>query len=128
MDIGLHSVSIGVADLDRAVDFYRDALGLGLQFSAPEHSYARFDLGGMNFGVIVQDLSNTEGAAFVGRHTGFSLAVADLDAAVGALKARGVSFPMEPTRQPWGAYMAQISDPDGNLFYLEQIPPSAGGQ
>ena len=122
MDIGLHSINIGVTDLDRAVEFYRDVLGLELQFAEPAHSYARFDLGGANFGVIAHDISNPEAAAFTGRHTGVNLGVADLDAAVGALKARGASFTMEPVRQPWGAYMALLSDPDGNLFYIEQIP------
>ena len=119
MDLGIGSINIGVTDLDRAVGFYRDVLGLELQFSEPTHAYARFDLGGVNFGVISHDISNPEAAAFTGRHTGLNLEVADLDTAVGALKARGVSFAMEPTRQPWGAYMALLSDPDGNLFYLQ---------
>ena len=125
MDLGIGSVNIGVTDLDRAIGFYRDLLGLKLLFSEPAHSYARFDLGGVNFGVISHDISNPEAAAFTGRHTGLNLAVADLDAAVQALKGRGVSFTMEPPRQPWGAYMALLSDPDGNLFYLEAAP--AGG-
>jgi len=73
--------------------------------------------------VISHDLSNPEAAAFTGRHTGLNLAVAELDAAVSELKARGATFAMEPTRQPWGAHMALLSDPDGNLFYLE----AAGG-
>ena len=120
MDIGLHSIGIGVSDLDRAIGFYRDVLGLKLQFSEPAHAYARFDLGGVNFGVIGQDMSNPEAAAFTGRHTGVSLSVADLEGAVQTLKARGARFTMEPTRQPWGAYMALLSDPDGNIFYLEQ--------
>jgi predicted enzyme related to lactoylglutathione lyase len=28
---------------------------------------------------------------------------------------------MEPTRQPWGGYMALLEDPDGNRFYLDQV-------
>ncbi|HEX4096604.1 MAG TPA: VOC family protein [Caulobacteraceae bacterium] len=119
MQLGIGSINIGVTSLERAVGFYRDVLGLPLIFSEPAHDYARFRIGGVNFGVIAHDVSNPEAAAFTGRHTGLNLAVADLDAAVTELKARGAVFTMEPTRQPWGAYMAVLSDPDGNLFYLE---------
>ena len=119
MDVRIGSINIGVTDLDRAVGFYRDVLGLKLLFSEPSHRYARFDVGGVNFGVIAHDVSNPEAAAFAGRHTGLNLAVQDLDRAFQALKSKGADFAMEPTRQPWGAYMALLSDPDGNLFYLE---------
>jgi predicted enzyme related to lactoylglutathione lyase len=124
MGIGLGSINIGVTDLGRAIGFYRDVLGLELQFSEPAHAYARFQLGGVNFGVISHDISDPEAAAFTGRRTGLNLAVVDLDAAVAELKAKGVSFPMDPTRQPWGAYMALLADPDGNRFYLEETPAS----
>ncbi len=119
MDLSIGSINIGVTDLERAVSFYRDVLRLELLFSEPAHGYARFRIGGVNFGVIAHDTSNPEVAAFTGRHTGLNLAVADLDAAVAELKARGAVFAMEPTRQLWGAYMATLSDPDANLFYLE---------
>jgi predicted enzyme related to lactoylglutathione lyase len=119
MDLRVGSINIGVTDLDRAVGFYRDVLGLRLQFSEPKHNYARFDVGGVNFGVIAHDVSNPEAAAFTGRHTGLHLAVEDLGRTVEALKAKGASFTMEPTRQPWGANMAMLADPDGNVFCLE---------
>lgn len=118
MDLRLDSINIGVADLDRATAFYRDVLGLELLFSEPKHSYARFRLGGVNLGVAAHDLSDPEAAAFTGRHTGLTLQVGDLDAAVAEAKARGAAVPMEPERQPWGARMALIADPDNNLFYL----------
>jgi catechol 2,3-dioxygenase-like lactoylglutathione lyase family enzyme len=122
MDLRVGSINIGVTDLDRAVGFYRDVLGLKLMFSEPSHSYARFDLGGVHFGVIAHDVSTSEAAAFTGRHTGLNLAVEDLDQAYQALRAKGASFQQEPTRQPWGAYTAVLADPDGNLFYLEAAP------
>ena len=34
---------------------------------------------------------------------------------------RGVAFESPPTRQPWGGYMAIFENPDGNLFYLDQL-------
>ena len=42
------------------------------------------------------------------------------------VSAAGVSFEMPPSRQPWGGYMAMFKDPDGNLFYLDQVAGDAG--
>ena len=28
---------------------------------------------------------------------------------------------MEPAKQPWGAVMALFEDPDGNVFYLDEL-------
>ena len=28
---------------------------------------------------------------------------------------------MPPTQQPWGGFMAMFTDPDGNVFYLDQL-------
>mgnify|MGYP002034178777 CR=1 FL=1 len=35
--------------------------------------------------------------------------------------ARSVAFSMPPSRQPWGGFMALMDDPDGNVFYLDEI-------
>ena len=37
------------------------------------------------------------------------------------LGARGVRFTMPPQEQPWGGFMAMFTDPDGNIFYLDQL-------
>ena len=34
---------------------------------------------------------------------------------------KGVQFTMQPTKQPWGGFMAMFTDPDGNVFYLDQL-------
>jgi lactoylglutathione lyase len=107
-------ITIGVRDLDRAVAFYRDKLDFQLLFTSPEHRYARFDVGGFHLGVAAHEAETS-----CERHTGINITVDDVDEAYSELKAKGVPFPMAPTRQPWGEYMAVISDPDGNLFYLD---------
>jgi hypothetical protein len=28
---------------------------------------------------------------------------------------------MAPAKQPWGGFMGLFADPDGNLFYLDQV-------
>ncbi len=51
--------------------------------------------------------------------SGIGFVVEDVDAACAEMKAKGARFTMEPSRQPWGGYMAMFADPEGNLFYLD---------
>jgi predicted enzyme related to lactoylglutathione lyase len=57
----------------------------------------------------------------IGRHTGIGLAVSDLKAEHLRLAELGVKFSMEPTKQPWGGFMALVADPDENLLYLDEV-------
>jgi len=57
----------------------------------------------------------------VGRHTGIGWGVDNLDDSYQSLCAKGVTFSSPPEQQPWGGYMALMRDPDGNIFYLDQI-------
>ncbi len=114
-------VNVFVSDLAHATKFYRDKLGLHLQFSSEEHGYASFTAsasGGVRLGIA---LPGPDKAELVGRHTGIGLEVTDLEAEHTRLSRLGVQFPMPPTKQPWGGLMALISDPDGNIFYLDQV-------
>jgi predicted enzyme related to lactoylglutathione lyase len=116
-------VNIFVTDLEQAIAFYRDKLGLALQFSSQEHGYASFAAGPVRLGVV---LPGTDHASLVGRHTLVGLDVADLEAEHARLTGLGVHFTMPPTRQPWGGFMAMIADADGNIFYLDQVSPAHG--
>jgi predicted enzyme related to lactoylglutathione lyase len=60
-----------------------------------------------------------------GRQTGIGFGVRDLAKAHADLAARGVRFTMEPSEQPWGGFMAMFADPDGNVFYLDEMRPHA---
>jgi hypothetical protein len=57
---------------------------------------------------------------WVGRHTGLGLAVDDLQASFEELSAKGVEFPMPPTKQPWGGTIAMFQDSEGNVSFLDQ--------
>ncbi len=114
-------VNVFVRDLKRAVEFYRDTLGLPLQFQEERFGYAAFAPEGVRFGVARVDGSAAESQALLGRHTGIGWGVPDLNAAYEDLKAKGVLFTMVPTKQPWGGFMATFAGPDGNLFYLDQL-------
>ncbi|MDZ7639816.1 MAG: VOC family protein [Bryobacterales bacterium] len=116
-------VNVFVRDLNEATTFYRDKLGLQLQFSSAEHGYASFSAGGVRLGVT---LPGADQAQLVGRHTGVGFEVLDLEAEHARLSDLGVRFTMPPTMQPWGGFMAMISDVDGNVFYLDQVSAAHG--
>jgi len=114
-------VNVFTRDLARAVAFFRDTLGFPLEFEHAEFGYASFAPEGLRLGLARVDPKDPEQASVVGRHTGIGFGVPDLDAAHRDLAAKGVAFPMPPTRQAWGGYLATFADPDGNVFYLDEL-------
>ena len=111
-------VNIHVSDLERAMQFYRDVLCLPLAFADPEHGYASFSAGPISLGIA--EVSES-GVARPGVHTGIGFNTTDLEAEYARLKELGVVFTMLPSRQPWGGFMAMMADPDGNVFYLDEV-------
>jgi predicted enzyme related to lactoylglutathione lyase len=112
-----------VRDLARACDFYENTLGLTPQFQDAEHGYASFDAGPIRLGIGRVGDAQPE---LIGRHTGVGFDVDDLEAEHARLASAGVVFKMKPERQPWGGFMALMEDPDGNVFYLDQISAAHG--
>jgi len=108
-------VNIFVSDFDRALEFYRDQLGLTVTRADPDFGYASFNTAGAAFAFACTDQPE-----LLGRHTGIGWVVADVDQTHAALVEAGVTFDAAPAKQPWGGYMAILKDPDGNLFYLDQ--------
>jgi lactoylglutathione lyase len=117
----LHSVAVFVSDIERALAFYRDDLGLPV---TSQGSFgAEFLEGGTRLGV--HPAVHPDSKAMVGRHTGMTFHVSDLLAFCEHLHRRDVRFLNEPTQQAWGV-MAMIADPDGNVIALwEDRTPEA---
>ena len=114
----LHQVAQRATDLDRAVSFYQDVLGLVF--------IAKFDPPGLAF----FDLGNTRLLLEGGAHSSvLYFAVDDIDEAHRTLLARGVDFDQGPhlvyrdDSGQFGAagqeeWMAFFRDPDGNVLAL----------
>jgi catechol 2,3-dioxygenase-like lactoylglutathione lyase family enzyme len=117
----LWCVNVFVSDLQRSVGFFRDTLGLPFQFEDEAFGYAAFAPKGVRMGVARVEADAPESQRLIGRHTGIGFGVPDLDAAYRELAAKRVRFTMLPTKQPWGGSMASFADPDGNIFYLDQL-------
>jgi predicted enzyme related to lactoylglutathione lyase len=118
----LYSIAIFVTDIARAVEFYRDRLGLPL---GKQGSFgAEFFTQGTRIGV--HPAIHQGPGVLVGRHTGITLFVPGLLHYCGELHERGVRFVSEPTQQSWGI-MAMVADPDGNVLALweDQLPETA---
>jgi catechol 2,3-dioxygenase-like lactoylglutathione lyase family enzyme len=121
MDMKLELIAIPVSDVDRAKAFYVDQLGF-----VPEHDFQVSDE--MRFVQLTPPGSACSialGTGIVdtqpGSAAGLQLVVADADAAHDELGARGVEV-SDVEEFPWGRFVF-LSDPDGNRWALQQIPP-----
>jgi predicted enzyme related to lactoylglutathione lyase len=111
---GVDFVPFSTQDLDKAVQFYGETLGLRRSVYIPERQYAEFETGNVTFSVIV-------GEAMGIGHRVNALAVAlhvdDVAAARAALEQRGVKFTGD-ILDTGVCHMAFFADPDGNALML----------
>jgi methylmalonyl-CoA/ethylmalonyl-CoA epimerase len=120
---GVAQVAITVSDVPRAVAFYRDAVGLE-QLPIPAQPSLAF----LRAGDVRLMISQPEGGLRPGGGTVIYYKVADIQAAVAIMAARGVEFPggahliaRLPDREVW---LAEFRDPDGNALALMSEVPS----
>ncbi|MET1002690.1 MAG: VOC family protein [Acidimicrobiia bacterium] len=114
------AVRIAVHDLDAARSFYCNDLGLSERSSDP--GWMVLDAG---IDVIVERVEPGEvddDEIAVGRFTGVSFRVDDIDGVCATLVERGAHMVGMPQRQPWGGVLAHVADPDGNVVTLVQYP------
>jgi predicted enzyme related to lactoylglutathione lyase len=94
-----------VADMDRAVKFYRDVLGLPLQFQSP--GWSQFLTGETTLGLHPASQKNPAGSVELGFN------VSNLEKFHQEMTAKGVQFSMPPTKQDFGGVLAQFVDSEG---------------
>ncbi|MGB3482155.1 MAG: VOC family protein [Mycobacterium sp.] len=113
MEILASRVLFRPADYQRAVEFYRDSIGLAI---------AREYTGGTVFyaGQSLIELSG-HGGAGSGAAT-LWLQVRDVYATQDELRSRGVTVTREATREHWGLHEMHVEDPDGVTLIFVQIP------
>ena len=120
-------ITLGVADLDRSVRFYREGLGLPQMDSPP--SVAFFTLNGSWLGLygreaLAEDAGvSAEGAGF----PRFSLAhnvtsPAEVDSLLAQAVAAGATLVKPGQPVFWGGYSGYFSDPDGFLWEVAHNP------
>jgi|SRR5947207_4882655 len=112
----ISQIGVTVSDLENAVVFYRDTLGMKHLFNAPP-AMAFFAAGNVRLLLSCPEKPDSErfrGALY--------FKVADIQAARDELVARGVTFELEPHRlakmTDHELWMAFFRDPDRNLLAL----------
>jgi catechol 2,3-dioxygenase-like lactoylglutathione lyase family enzyme len=120
---GLHQIGqirIQVTDVDRAVAFYRDTLGMSFLYAFPGMAF--FDVDGVRLMLV-----EPEGREF-GGVSAIYYRVDDIGQAVKTLESRGVTFDDQPHvvhRDPtYDLWMAFLRDPDGNIVALMSEVPT----
>jgi methylmalonyl-CoA/ethylmalonyl-CoA epimerase len=109
-------VAITISDLDRAVAFYRDVLGLKHLFSAPP-GLAFFAAGSLRLMLSRPEKPDSEKFS-----SALYFKVAEIERAHDALASRGLTFEAAPHRvakmPDHELWMAFFRDPDRNLLAL----------
>ncbi|HEY7620864.1 MAG TPA: glyoxalase superfamily protein [Solirubrobacteraceae bacterium] len=120
MDMKLELVAVPVSDVDRAKDFYVQA-GFNADHDhrvSDEMRFVQLTPPGSACSIALgQGITD----AAPGSVKGLQLVVADADAARAELADRGIAV-SEVSDFPWGRFVF-FSDPDGNAWALQEIPP-----
>jgi catechol 2,3-dioxygenase-like lactoylglutathione lyase family enzyme len=136
MEARIDIITLAVADLERALDFYRDGLGLesrgviGTEFAGddvePAGAIALFEL---RNGLLLSLYPRTElakdakvpfGPPKSGEFSlGYAVASkAEVDAMLDQAQAAGATLTARPHDRPWGIYSGYFRDPDGHLWEI----------
>ena len=145
MKPSINVITLAVGDLDRALAFYRDGLGLqstgviGTEFAGDATNsagaVAMFQLGGELVLALYprQELAKDADIAFGPPKSGeFSIghavaSKADVDALLDQAAAAGATLTGHAHDRPWGIYSGYFQDPDGHLWEVMWNPEREGG-
>jgi predicted enzyme related to lactoylglutathione lyase len=121
MDWKLELVAVPVSDVDRAKAFYTEQAGFNADHDHSVSDDIRFvqltPRGSACSIALGKGISDME----PGSLRGLQLVVSDIDAARAELAERGVEVG-DVQEFPWGKFVF-FSDPDGNGWSVQQIPP-----
>jgi len=117
-------IFVNVKDLDRAIAFYRDMLGMTFLFQAPPNM-AFFDCGGIRLMLGVADRPDLQHPASV-----IYYKVEDIERVYETFNARGVEFIVKPhlvaPMPTYDLWLADFKDSEGNILALmSEVPREA---
>ena len=126
MGTRLDMVGIFVSDLHRMVSFYRDTLGLEIEWDG-QGSYAEFKHEGIRFSMFeraqLPGLLGQTPRYPTGVNGTFELAIdlptsADADRMFERVVQAGATSIYAPRDEPWGMRSSMIADPEDNLIEI----------
>jgi catechol 2,3-dioxygenase-like lactoylglutathione lyase family enzyme len=112
---GVDFVSIPTSDLERAVAFYGETLGLHRSAHRPDRNFAEFETGTVTLNVL--DPERMGIGSLRPNANPLALHVDDVAAARATLEGRGVTFAGD-VFDTGVCHMAFFADPDGNALML----------
>ncbi|MGO2051979.1 VOC family protein [Glutamicibacter sp. 287] len=132
-NISVQYVPVTVLDVDEALVFYRDALGLAVASDVAHGGFRWVSLAvsgqpGLNLVLSAPGAGRSaEDAAALGELIakgalgGLVLSVPDVDSLFESLSASGAEVLQEPVDQPWGPRDCAFRDPSGNMVRINQV-------
>lgn len=126
MGICFDMIGLFVNDLSKMVTFYRDVLGLEIDWDGEGH-YAEFKHEGIRFSMYerskLSDLLGVSPTYPSGLNGTFELSIdlpkiEDVDKEFKRIVEGGASPVYEPRDEPWGMRSSMITDPEGNLIEI----------
>jgi predicted enzyme related to lactoylglutathione lyase len=126
MTIALQYTNITVNDVDEALGFYRDALGLEVKNDVASGDYRWVTLGSV-LSEPHAGRSQADGDALQELMTKGVLPLLvfnsdDVDATFEKVRASGAEVLQEPMDQPWGPRDCAFRDPSGSMVRIAQAP------
>lgn len=122
---GANKIVVGVRDQERARRFWSETVGFTVTTDAPYGEGERWIEVTSPDGSVTLVLSlDPEGRMQTAKNPDTPNAnpffyTDDLDKTYAELSAKGVEFPAEPSRQPWGTW-SMFADSEGNRFALQE--------
>ncbi len=108
---------IRVSNIDRALKFYNEILGLPIALDARVFNHAEV---GPREPLAKIGLYATRKQYKRKKRTGIILDTNDIYALYETLKEKGVKFTLKPTKMPWGGLVADFLDLDNNELEVVQ--------
>jgi uncharacterized glyoxalase superfamily protein PhnB len=123
-------VTLGVADLNRAVAFYEKVIGWEIFARLPHIVF--FELSGFLFAVsphadLAKDMNTSADDSGRSAYQGFALShfvrsKEEVDELFSRLKDNGATIKKEPEGTSWGGYYFYFADPDGHCWCIMFTP------
>jgi catechol 2,3-dioxygenase-like lactoylglutathione lyase family enzyme len=125
MEQRISLITLGVADLRRAMDFYA---GMGWDGSSPDGDVAFFQAGGMIFALwdrqkLENDSCVQDGGGWGGVTFAYNVrSPAEVDAVIEDARGAGARIAREPGETFWGGYSGVFVDPEGHPWEVAHNP------
>jgi uncharacterized protein len=128
MDQRVTLITLGVADLDRSLAFYRDGLGWTQSASSVAGEVAFFQLGCMGLALwsralLAEDARIPDGGGWGGVALAHNVVSrGEVDRVVQRMVEAGGRLLKAPVATDWGGYSGYVADPDGHPWEIALNP------